>query len=101
MASTFLALMAVMSIFQSLASNLVVGVLRGGGDVRMTMLLDCGLLWTIAIPLGLVGAFVLKLPAAVVFVLLRSDNIVKTFLGLARVKSGRWVRVLTREHSAQ
>ena len=65
------------------------------------MLLDCGLLWIIAIPLGLVGAFVLKLPAAVVFVLLRSDNIVKTFLGLARVKSGRWVRVLTREHSAQ
>ncbi|HIV87045.1 MAG TPA: MATE family efflux transporter [Candidatus Pygmaiobacter gallistercoris] len=97
MASTFLGLMAVMSIFQSLASNLVVGVLRGGGDVRMTLLLDCGLLWVIAIPLGLVGAFVLELPAALVFVLLRSDNIVKTFLGLARVKSGRWVRSLTRE----
>ena len=100
MASTFLGLMAVMSIFQSLASNLVVGVLRGGGDVRMTLLLDCGLLWVIAIPLGLVGAFVLELPAALVFVLLRSDNIVKTLLGLARVKSGRWVRSLTREEPA-
>ena len=97
LASTFLGLMAVMSIFQSLASNLVVGVLRGGGDVRTTLLLDCGLLWALAIPLGLVSAFVLHWSAPVVFVLLRSDNIVKTVLGLLRVKSGRWVRVLTRE----
>ena len=34
-----------------------------------------------------------------VFVLLRSDNIVKTVLGLLRVKSGRWVRILTRENT--
>ena len=99
LANTFLGLMAVMSIFQSLASNLVVGVLRGGGDVRTTLLLDCGLLWVFAIPLGLLSAFVLHWSAPVVFVLLRSDNIVKTVLGLLRVKSGRWVRILTRENT--
>lgn len=86
-----------MSAFQAVSSNLVVGVLRGGGDVRTTFLLDCGLLWAVAIPLGVLGAFVLHWSAPVVFVLLRSDNIVKTFIGLARVKSGKWVRVLTRE----
>lgn len=97
LADTFLILMAVMSAFQAVSSNLVVGVLRGGGDVRTTFLLDCGLLWAVAIPLGVLGAFVLHWSAPVVFVLLRSDNIVKTFIGLARVKSGKWVRVLTRE----
>ena len=98
LANTFLVLLALLSVFQSLAGNLVVGVLRGGGDVRMTLVLDCGFMWLVSIPLGALAAFVLGWSAPVVFVLLRSDNIVKTFVGLARVKSGKWIRVLTREN---
>ncbi len=36
----------------------IVGVLRGGGDVNTNFILDCGLLWGQAVPLGLLGAFV-------------------------------------------
>ena len=98
LADTFLILMAMLGVFQSLGGTLVVGVLRGGGDVTVTFVLDCGFLWLLAIPLGALAAFVLNWSAPAVFVLLRSDNIAKTFVGLARVKSGRWIRVLTREN---
>ena len=75
----------------------IVGVLRGGGDVNTNFLLDCGLLWVQAVPLGLVAAFVLHWSAPVVFFLMRSDNIVKAIVCLPRILSGRWIRNVTRE----
>lgn len=76
--------------------NLLVGVLRGGGDVRSNFLLDCGMQWVMGLPLGALGAFVWRLPAAAVFFLMRSDYFVKLVLGMLRVRSGRWIRTLTR-----
>ncbi|MDD3429530.1 MAG: MATE family efflux transporter, partial [Oscillospiraceae bacterium] len=40
----------------------IVGILRGGGDTRTAFAIDCGGLWLISIPLGLLAGFVLKLP---------------------------------------
>lgn len=71
-------------------------MLRGGGDVRTNLLLDSGLMWALAIPLGLLGGFVFHWPAALVFFCMRCDNIVKSVLGLLRLRSGKWIRVVTR-----
>lgn len=82
--------------FQAVGVVMVVGVLRGGGDVRTNLLLDSGLMWALAIPLGLLGGFVFHWPAALVFFCMRCDNIVKSVLGLLRLRSGKWIRVVTR-----
>lgn len=92
-----LTILACLAPLQAFSTNLLVGVLRGGGDVRINFILDCGLMWAISIPLGILGAFVWNLSAPVVFLLMRADYVLKFFLGLARVKSGRWIRVVTRE----
>ena len=99
-ALTLMTILAAMQPFQAAGTVMVVGVLRGGGDVRTNLLLDSGLLWALAIPLGLLGGFVLHWSAPVVFFCLRCDNIVKSVLGFIRLCSGRWVRVVTRPDAA-
>ena len=95
-ALTLMTILAALQPFQAVGTVMVVGVLRGGGDVRTNLMLDSGLLWVLAIPLGLLGGFVFHWSAPVVFFCLRCDNIVKSVLGFIRLCSGRWVRVGTR-----
>jgi len=46
----------------------------------------------ISIPLGLLAGFVLHLPAFWIYVLLKSDQIIKTFWSYLRLKSGKWIK---------
>lgn len=91
-----LTLLGLLAPLQAFSCNLLVGVLRGGGDVKTNFLLDCGTMWVIAIPMGLLSAFVWGVEPALVFLLMRADYVVKFVLGLARVKSGKWIRIVTR-----
>lgn len=70
------------------------GVLRGGGDTRFCLYLDTISQWGIAIPLGLLGAFVWKLPLLWVFVLIMSEDMVKIFISLYRMRSKAWIQNL-------
>jgi putative MATE family efflux protein len=77
------------------AANLliVVGILRSGGDTKYGLAVDIGPMWTIGIPLALLGAFVLDLPVyTVVMMVLVGDELTKFFLGMSRFRSGRWLR---------
>ncbi len=98
-AVTMITILALMQPFQAVGCVMVVGVLRGGGDVRTNLLLDSGLLWGLAIPLGLITGFGLHWSAPAVFFCMRCDNIVKSVAGLFRLRSGRWIRVVTRENT--
>lgn len=92
-----LTILALMQPVSTTSCNLLVGVLRGGGDVRTNFLLDCGMQWVMGLPLAALGAFVWHLPAGAVFFLMRSDYLIKLVLGMLRVHSGRWIRTLTRD----
>lgn len=92
-----LTILALMQPINTVCCNLLVGVLRGGGDVRTNFLLDCGMQWAMGLPLAALGAFVFHCSAPMVFFLMRSDYLVKLVIGLARVRSGRWIRTLTRD----
>lgn len=98
--TTAYALLTILALLQPVvgfSSVCVVGILRGGGDVNANFILDCGLLWLEAVPLGLLGAFVFHWSAPVVFFAMRSDNILKTVIALPRVFSGKWIRNVTRD----
>lgn len=93
-------LLTILSLCQPLFAficNLLVGVLRGGGDVQMNFFLDCGLQWLIGVPLAALGAFVWHLHPLAVFLLLRADYPFKLILGIMRLHSGQWVRTVTRD----
>lgn len=86
---------SIIVIFQGTNSIMTKGVLRGGGDTKMLMLTDNIFLWILAIPLGLLGGFVLKVSPFWIYMFLKSDQIVKTFWAYLRLRSGKWIRKIS------
>ena len=74
----------------------IVGVLRGGGDVRAATLIDIGPLWLAAIPYAALCGLVLKTSVFWVYLAFPLEQAVKSFAGVWRLRSGQWVRDLTR-----
>ena len=87
---------AVIMMFMAFNSVNIVGVLRGGGDTRFAMAIDVGCMWLVALPLGAAAGLIWHLPLPVVFFLLSTDEPVKFLIGLARFRTGRWLRNVTR-----
>ncbi|MGL5354149.1 MAG: MATE family efflux transporter [Clostridium sp.] len=88
---------AIIVIFQSLGVNMMMGVLRGGGDAKFVLFNDIIFMWLVAIPGGFLAAFVFKLPIAIVFFIIKSDEVLKSIISIFRVASGKWVKDVTRE----
>ena len=90
---------AILAVFKSSSSNIMMGVLRGGGDNKFVFITEMIFMWLVSIPLGFYGAFVLRLPVFIVFLIIKSDEILKSVAGLLRVRSGKWIVDVTRNDS--
>ncbi len=74
----------------------IVGILRAGGDVRASALIDVGPLWLVGIPLASVAAFGLGLPVPWVYLATYSDEVGKGVLATWRMFSQQWIKNLAR-----
>lgn len=93
-------LLIVLAFFLSLKSfngTLIVGVLRGGGDTKFSMVLEMGSVWLVGVPLAFLGALVFKLPVYYVFILVNMEEVVKAAIGLPRITSKKWVTNVIRD----
>ena len=86
---------AIILVLQSMSVQYVVGIFRGGGDTKTAMLFDVLFLWTVAIPLGALTGLVLGWAPPFVYLMLRSDELLKNIVSLIRLKSGKWIRDIT------
>lgn len=73
----------------------IVGVCRSGGDTKYAAFHDLFWLWFIAVPLGFLSALVLHCPPYLIYLCLLSENFVKVFPGILRLKSGKWLNNVT------
>ena len=80
---------------RSFACTNIVGVLRGGGDVRAATIIDVTPLWLVALPLAVLAGLVLKLGIFWVQLATMSENMVKSVLGLRRFRGGAWINDVT------
>lgn len=87
---------AFLMLFRGAENVNMMGILRGGGDARFVLFADLIFMWTLAIPLGFFAAFKLHWPVAAVFIVLKIDEILKTFLSFWRLRNNNWVRNVTR-----
>ncbi len=78
---------------------LIASLFRCGGDSRYGMILDIACMWGFAVPLGLISAFVLKLPPLVVYILMCTDEFAKMPFAIYHYLKGAWIRNITREIS--
>lgn len=67
------------------------GLMRSGGDTTFSMFVDIGCLWLVGVPIAVVSAVVLKMPVHWVYLLIGIEEILKSFIVLKRVHSGRWI----------
>ena len=72
--------------------------MRAGGDSLFLMFLDCGLVWSVGVPLAYAGVLLFGVESVVVlFLLVQVEQVVRMILAGLRVRSGAWLRNLTDE----
>ena len=74
----------------------IIGILRGGGDVRVATLIDTCPVWVCAIPYAILCGLVLRTQVFWVYLAFTVEQVVKFGLGIWRLRSGHWIRDLTR-----
>lgn len=75
----------------------IAGIFCAGGDSKFGFLCDTITLWCITVPLGLIAAFVWKLPVLVVYLIVNADEIIKLPAVYHHYKKYLWVKDLTQE----
>lgn len=96
LARTFVCIQCGIIVLHSYTSPAIIGILRAGGDTAFTSILDIGSLWLFSIPLGYLAGFTWELSFPIVFLMLRSDELVKVPILVWRVERKRWIRNVTR-----
>ncbi len=89
------AVMAIIQLFLGIDVTCIVGILRGGGDTKVSFMIDCGALWLIGIPGGIISGLILGFPVPLVYICLKLETPVKAILSLLRIRSGKWIRNVT------
>ena len=79
------------------ATTGIVGVLRGGGDVRAAMLIDLLPLWLFTLPLLVLLGLILHAPIALFCFVMAMESALKVPFGLHRIHSGKWIHDVTKE----
>lgn len=82
----------------SLNSTIISGIFPSGGDTRFGMVCDVVTLWIVVVPLGLLGAFVLKLPVLAVAFILTLDEFVKIPAVYRHYMKYRWLSNITKDN---
>lgn len=80
---------------QSVNVMTISGIFCAGGDSKFGLLCDTVVMWCISVPLGLIAAFVLKLPVIVVYIIINADEMIKTPAVYRHYKKYKWVKDLT------
>ena len=97
LADQLIVIMSVVMIGMSYQMPVSFGIIRGGGDVRFTMIMNMISTWAIVMPLSFLSAFVWKWSVPLVVIVIQSDQIFKGLPTFIRFRSYKWIRKLTRD----
>lgn len=70
------------------------GILRSGGKTTLVMFIDLVGTWVFGVPLGLLAAFVFRLPIAAVYFILSLEECVRVVISLAVFRKRKWMQTL-------
>jgi putative MATE family efflux protein len=104
-ASGYLAVMLVINAYyvigKSINATVIVGIFCAGGDSRFGLINDALVMWGVCVPLGLLCAFVFRLPAMVVYFVLCLDEFVKMPFIYRHYRRFTWLKNITRDFSSE
>lgn len=97
MATQFLTVLSITMVGTSYQMSTLTGIVRPGGSIYFVLFNDLIFVWLVVIPSALLSAFVFHASPLIVFICLKSDQILKCFVAVVKVNRYRWIRNLTRE----
>ena len=80
---------------KSINGATIAGIFSAGGDSKFGFFCDTVTMWCFTVPLGMIAAFVLKLPVLAVYFIINLDEIVKLPAVFRHYKKYKWVKDLT------
>lgn len=92
-----LRIMSAVMVLRTIGFTLGIGILRGGGDVKVVMIIDICSLYLVALPAAAMSGLVFGAGIGVVYACIALEDIVKTILNARRFKSKKWINDITRE----
>ncbi|WP_028551637.1 MATE family efflux transporter [Paenibacillus sp. UNC451MF] len=68
------------------------GIVRSGGDTKFVLYNDTIFMWLIVLPASALCAFVFDFSPLIIFICLKSDQILKCFVAIIKVNRFKWIR---------
>ena len=75
--------------------------LRSGGKTMITIIFDCGFVWTITVPAAFILSRFTDIPAVPLYAVCQFVNIIKVVLGIIFVERGSWIKNLVNCNSQE
>lgn len=97
----FMSVLAIACIGTAYQMAALCGIVRGGGDTRFVLINDLIFMWLIVIPSAALTAFVFNCAPIVVFLCLKSDQILKCAVAAVKVNRFDWIKNVTRPLQAK
>jgi Na+-driven multidrug efflux pump len=92
---TRLILVAYAIVMPAKVQNMIFGgILRSGGRTTYVMTIDMIGTWIFGVPLGLLAAFVLRLPIELVYVILSLEEYIRVIISIVIFKKKKWMQKL-------
>jgi putative MATE family efflux protein len=91
------ALLALSYPFRAFNMSMIIGVCRAGGDTVFSVVYDIVFMWLVSLPLAAAASFAFGAPVWLIYLCLCVEDPLKMTLGLARLRSGKWLRDVTAE----
>ena len=80
---------------RALNFTVIVGILRGGGDVKAAAVIDIAFLYLIGLPFAFVAGLILQYGVMFIFLGMLIEESTKLFISLRRFKARVWVKNVT------
>lgn len=85
----------------AVTSTTIAGIFCSGGDTKFGLRCDAVVMWCITVPLGMISAFVWKLPVVWVFFIVNLDELLKVPAAYLHYKKYLWVKDLTVKNKSE
>jgi len=101
LALQFLTVLSITVVGTSYQVPCLCGIVRGGGQTSFVLYNDLIFMWLVVLPAAFLCGYVFHLPALVVFICLKSDQVLKCFVAVVKVNFTRWIRAFDTNQRAQ
>ncbi len=97
LALEFMTVLAVTTVGTAYQMPALVGIVRAGGETDFVLKNDLVFMWLLVLPSAMLAAFVLHLSPTLVFICLKSDQILKCAVAAVKLNRYTWIKKISRD----